>query len=80
MLIPPIFFTGAQKFLGLGLVGIDELSSGPASTQILELQPRPYETENITGTLTIEVWFLDIYFQLYRFDYIFTIFFLVCIY
>lgn len=50
---------GFQKFLGLGLVGIDELSNGPASTQILELQPRPYETENITGTLTVEFVFID---------------------
>lgn len=50
---------GFQKFLGLGLVGIDELSNGPASTQVLELQPRPYETENITGTLTVEFVFID---------------------
>ncbi|XP_049293269.1 uncharacterized protein LOC125768968 isoform X2 [Anopheles funestus] len=48
-----------QKFLGLGLVGIDELASGPASTQILELQPRPYETETITGSLTVEFVFID---------------------
>ncbi|XP_055621668.1 uncharacterized protein LOC129765401 isoform X2 [Toxorhynchites rutilus septentrionalis] len=50
---------GFQKFLGLGLVGIDELADGPASTQTLELQPRPYETENITGTLTVEFVFID---------------------
>lgn len=50
---------GFQRFLGLGLVGIDELSNGPASTQVLELQPRPYETENITGTLTVEFVFID---------------------
>ncbi|XP_052563259.1 uncharacterized protein LOC120428513 isoform X2 [Culex pipiens pallens] len=50
---------GFQKFLGLGLVGIDELSNGPASTQVLELQPRPYETENISGTLTVEFVFID---------------------
>ncbi|XP_053689737.1 uncharacterized protein LOC128738547 isoform X2 [Sabethes cyaneus] len=50
---------GFQRFLGLGLVGIDELANGPASTQILELQPRPYETENITGTLTVEFVFID---------------------
>ncbi|XP_062560922.1 uncharacterized protein LOC134225131 isoform X3 [Armigeres subalbatus] len=50
---------GFQKFLGLGLVGIDELANGPASTQILELQPRPYETERITGTLTVEFVFID---------------------
>nr|XP_049466666.1 uncharacterized protein LOC120958835 isoform X2 [Anopheles coluzzii] len=50
---------GGQKFLGLGLVGIDELASGPATTQILELQPRPYETETITGSLTVEFVFID---------------------
>uniref|UniRef100_A0A9I3G238 Phorbol-ester/DAG-type domain-containing protein n=1 Tax=Anopheles farauti TaxID=69004 RepID=A0A9I3G238_9DIPT len=50
---------GAQKFLGLGLVGIDELANGPATTQILELQPRPYETETITGCLTVEFVFID---------------------
>lgn len=50
---------GGQKFLGLGLVGIDELSNGPATTQILELQPRPYETETITGSLTVEFVFID---------------------
>uniref|UniRef100_A0A182JVM4 Phorbol-ester/DAG-type domain-containing protein n=1 Tax=Anopheles christyi TaxID=43041 RepID=A0A182JVM4_9DIPT len=51
--------SGGQKFLGLGLVGIDELANGPATTQILELQPRPYETENITGSLTVEFVFID---------------------
>ncbi|XP_035893982.1 uncharacterized protein LOC118504057 [Anopheles stephensi] len=51
--------SGGQKFLGLGLVGIDELASGPATTQILELQPRPYETETITGSLTVEFVFID---------------------
>ncbi|XP_058466743.1 uncharacterized protein LOC131439578 isoform X2 [Malaya genurostris] len=50
---------GFQKFLGLGLVGIDELANGPALIQVLELQPRPYETENITGTLTVEFVFID---------------------
>ncbi|XP_052861238.1 uncharacterized protein LOC128268239 isoform X2 [Anopheles cruzii] len=50
---------GGQKFLGLGLVGIDELANGPATTQILELQPRPYETETITGSLTVEFVFID---------------------
>uniref|UniRef100_A0A4Y0BF13 C2 domain-containing protein n=1 Tax=Anopheles funestus TaxID=62324 RepID=A0A4Y0BF13_ANOFN len=51
--------SAGQKFLGLGLVGIDELASGPATTQILELQPRPYETETITGSLTVEFVFID---------------------
>lgn len=47
------------KFLGLGLVGIDELSVGPASTQVLALQPRPYETENVNGAITVEFVFIE---------------------
>lgn len=47
------------KFLGLGLVGIDELAVGPASTQILALQPRPYETENVNGAITVEFVFIE---------------------
>jgi len=50
---------GPPKFMGLGLVGIDELSIGLASTQILALQPRPYETENITGSITVEFIFIE---------------------
>lgn len=46
---------GQHKFLGLGLVGIDELAVGPASSQILALQPRPYETEKVSGAIYIEV-------------------------
>lgn len=46
---------GQSKFLGLGLVGIDELSVGPASSQILTLQPRPYESEAVSGAITVEV-------------------------
>lgn len=47
------------KFLGLGLVGIDELAVGPASSQILALQPRPYETENVSGAITVEFVFIE---------------------
>lgn len=46
---------GLPKFLGLGLVGIDELAVGPASSQILALQPRPYETEKVSGAIYVEV-------------------------
>lgn len=46
---------GQPKFLGLGLVGIDELAVGPASSQILALQPRPYETEKVSGAIYVEV-------------------------
>ncbi|GAB0086889.1 uncharacterized protein DMENIID0001_011000 [Sergentomyia squamirostris] len=50
---------GQPKFMGLGLVGIDELSVGPASSQILSLQPRPYETEAVSGAITVEFVFID---------------------
>lgn len=47
------------KFLGLGLVGIDELAVGPASSQILALQPRPYESDDIQGAITVEFVFIE---------------------
>ena len=48
------------KFIGLGLVGIDELSVGPASSQILALQPRPYETDSgVQGAITVEFVFIE---------------------
>ncbi|XP_059622274.1 uncharacterized protein LOC132265573 isoform X5 [Phlebotomus argentipes] len=50
---------GQSKFLGLGLVGIDELSVGPASSQILTLQPRPYESEAVSGAITVEFVFIE---------------------
>ncbi|XP_063696734.1 uncharacterized protein LOC134827822 [Culicoides brevitarsis] len=55
----PLKPNGAPKFLGLGLVGIDELSIGLASTQILTLQPRPYETETVHGSITVEFVFIE---------------------
>lgn len=51
---------GTPKFLGLGLVGIDELIVGPSSSQILTLQPRPYETDsNVQGAITVEFVFIE---------------------
>ena len=47
------------KFLGLGLVGIDELAVGPASTQVLALQPRPYETQPVFGSITVDFVFIE---------------------
>ncbi|XP_032597141.1 uncharacterized protein LOC6568942 isoform X8 [Drosophila grimshawi] len=47
------------KFLGLGLVGIDELAVGPASTQLLQLQPRPYETHPVAGAITVDFVFIE---------------------
>ncbi|XP_055317771.1 uncharacterized protein LOC129576560 isoform X7 [Sitodiplosis mosellana] len=47
------------KFLGLGLVGVDELAVGPASSQILALQPRPYESDDVSGAITVEFVFIE---------------------
>lgn len=49
----------SARFLGLGLVGIDELSVGPTSSQILSLQPRPYETDDVQGAITVEFVFIE---------------------
>lgn len=48
-----------SRFLGLGLVGVDELSVGPSSSQILALQPRPYETDDVQGAITVEFVFIE---------------------
>lgn len=45
----------SQRFLGLGIVGVEELLANPSQRQIIPLQARPYEEEDITGTLTVEV-------------------------
>lgn len=45
----------SQRFLGLGIVGIEELLANPSQRQIIPLQARPYEEDDITGTLTVEV-------------------------
>ncbi|XP_075169242.1 uncharacterized protein LOC142241343 isoform X24 [Haematobia irritans] len=55
----PADATGSPKFLGLGLVGIDELAVGPASTQVLALQPRPYETQQVHGSITVDFVFIE---------------------
>lgn len=47
------------KFLGLGLVGIDELAVGPSSCQTIGLQPRPYETDPVSGAITVEFVFIE---------------------
>lgn len=45
----------SQRFLGLGIVGVEELLANPSQRQIIPLQGRPYEEDDITGTLTVEV-------------------------
>lgn len=47
------------KFLGLGLVGIDELAVGPSSCQTITLQPRPYETDPVSGAISVEFVFIE---------------------
>ncbi|XP_065366871.1 uncharacterized protein LOC135959756 isoform X4 [Calliphora vicina] len=55
----PADHSDAPRFLGLGLVGIDELAVGPASTQVLALQPRPYETQPVSGSITVDFVFIE---------------------
>lgn len=38
---------------------MDELSVGPASSQILSLQPRPYETDKVYGAITVDFVFIE---------------------
>ena len=47
-----------SRFLGLGIVGIEELVATPSQRQIIPLQARPYENDKVTGSLTCEVGFL----------------------
>lgn len=42
-------------FLGLGIVGMEELSLGHSQRQVISLQSRPYENDPVSGTLTVEV-------------------------
>lgn len=44
-----------HKFLGLGIVGVEELLINPSQRQIISLQSRPYESDPVSGTLTVEV-------------------------
>ena len=45
----------SEKFLGLGIVGVEELLANPSQRQIIPLQARPYEEDEVSGTLTVEV-------------------------
>lgn len=47
------------KFLGLGLVGLDELAVGASSCQVIGLQPRPYETDPVSGAIQVEFVFIE---------------------
>ncbi|XP_046425648.1 uncharacterized protein LOC124182418 isoform X2 [Neodiprion fabricii] len=48
-----------QRFLGLGIVGVEELLINPSQRQIIPLQARPYEQDEVTGTLTVEFLFIE---------------------
>ncbi|XP_073965924.1 uncharacterized protein isoform X2 [Choristoneura fumiferana] len=48
-----------HRFLGLGLVGIDELLAAPSQRQQIALQARPMEEHDVTGTLTVEFLFIE---------------------
>ncbi|KAL6259427.1 hypothetical protein P5V15_009349 [Pogonomyrmex californicus] len=52
-------FNKSQRFLGLGIVGVEELIANPSQRQIIPLQARPYEEDDITGTLTVEFLFIE---------------------
>ncbi|CAH1389003.1 unnamed protein product [Nezara viridula] len=47
-------FQGGNKFLGLGIVSMDELYTNPSQRQIISLQSAPYHEEPVSGTLTVE--------------------------
>ncbi|KAG5882174.1 hypothetical protein JTB14_002897 [Gonioctena quinquepunctata] len=48
-----------HKFLGLGIVGVEELLINPSQRQIITLQSRPYESDPVSGSLTVEFLFIE---------------------
>lgn len=44
-----------SRFLGLGIVGIEELIATPSQRQVIPLQARPCENDVVSGSLTCEV-------------------------
>ncbi|XP_039761499.1 uncharacterized protein LOC120634781 isoform X6 [Pararge aegeria] len=51
--------TSQHRFLGLGLVGIDELLAAPSQRQQIGLQTRPMEDHDVSGSLTVEFLFIE---------------------
>ncbi|XP_046974326.1 uncharacterized protein LOC124540698 isoform X1 [Vanessa cardui] len=51
--------TSQHRFLGLGLVGIDELLAAPSQRQQIGLQTRPMEEHDVSGSLTVEFLFIE---------------------
>lgn len=65
--------------MGLGIVGVEELLANPSQRQIIPLQARPYEADEVTGTLTVEVIYIIktnfiIQFYIYKLIYILYLF------
>ncbi|XP_069698126.1 phospholipid transfer protein C2CD2L isoform X4 [Periplaneta americana] len=48
-----------NTFLGLGIVGVEELLINPSQRQVISLQSRPYEQDEVSGTLTVEFLFIE---------------------
>ncbi|XP_023723493.1 phospholipid transfer protein C2CD2L isoform X4 [Cryptotermes secundus] len=49
----------ANRFMGLGIVGVEELLINPSQRQVISLQSRPYEADEVSGTLTVEFLFIE---------------------
>ncbi|XP_037278538.2 uncharacterized protein LOC119171797 isoform X5 [Rhipicephalus microplus] len=48
-----------DNFLGLGIVSISELRRVPSQRQIITLQSRPLEYDNVSGSLTVEFLYME---------------------
>ncbi|XP_014248065.1 uncharacterized protein LOC106665824 isoform X4 [Cimex lectularius] len=46
--------TDGNKFMGLGIVSMDELTTTPSQRQIISLQSTPVHDSPVSGTLTVE--------------------------
>ncbi|XP_046675389.1 uncharacterized protein LOC124364163 isoform X17 [Homalodisca vitripennis] len=50
---------GENKFLGLAIVGVEELLINPSQRQTISLQSRPYQEDTVSGMLTLEFLFIE---------------------
>ncbi|XP_054285158.1 uncharacterized protein LOC129001748 isoform X12 [Macrosteles quadrilineatus] len=50
---------GQNKFLGLAIVGVEELLINPSQRQTISLQSRPYQEDQVSGMLTLEFLFIE---------------------
>ncbi|XP_063229821.1 uncharacterized protein LOC134534973 isoform X2 [Bacillus rossius redtenbacheri] len=48
-----------RRFLGLGIVGVEELLINPSQRQTISLQARPFEKDQVSGMLTVEFLFIE---------------------